>query len=137
MRVSLLLLAATFSGAGCAPEPVAGAAAPRPGAKPYLNLPPDEHGTIPELLSQTGAFTDTVALTPDPALAPYELNVPFWADGAEKRRWIAVPTGERIHFAPTGEWDFPAGTVFVKHFERDGRRLETRLLVRTAAGVYG
>ena len=42
--------------------------------------------------------------------------------------WIAVPGGERIRFSATGAWGFPAGTVLVKHFERDGRRLETRLL---------
>jgi mono/diheme cytochrome c family protein len=52
----------------------------------------------------------------------------------------------KIGFAPRGEWTFPAGTVFVKQFELatnesdplQRRRLETRLLVRSANGsVYG
>src|SRR5206468_3482644 len=75
---------------------------------------------------------------PSPALIPYELNVPFWSDGAEKRRWMALPHDGVIRFSPTGEWSFPNGTVFVKHFELAGRRVETRLLVRASSGgVYG
>jgi uncharacterized repeat protein (TIGR03806 family) len=79
-------------------------------------------------------------------LIPYELIVPFWSDGAEKSRCVSVPTGQKIKFAPTGEWTFPPGTVFVKTFELPvdetrpalKRRLETRLLVREASGgVYG
>jgi uncharacterized repeat protein (TIGR03806 family) len=101
-------------------------------------MPPYERGPLPERLSQTGAFADTGALTPSPGLVAYEVNVPFWSDGADKRRWIAVPRGERVRFSPTGEWSFPDGTVFVKHFESGGRRVETRVLVRDAAGgVYG
>ena len=123
----------------------------RPGSRAFLGLPADERGPIPERLSATGAFDDTRALRPAAALIPYDVNTPFWSDGASKRRWVAVPC-ERpenvaaVHPSPTGSWDFPAGTVFVKHFElaadetRPGatRRLETRLLVRDATGgVYG
>jgi mono/diheme cytochrome c family protein len=77
-------------------------------------------------------------------LIPYELNVTFWSDGAEKKRWMALPG--TIAFSPTGEWQFPNGTVFVKHFEiatdethpTQKRRLETRLLVRDdTGGIYG
>lgn len=119
----------------------------RPEARPYLGLPAEE-GHPPPLLSQTGAFADVGTLTPSAALITYDLIVPFWSDGAEKRRWIAVPNdgAARIREAADGEWSFPAGTVFVKHFEiatdearpEARRRLETRLLVRDAkGGVYG
>jgi uncharacterized repeat protein (TIGR03806 family) len=114
-------------------------------AHPYLNMPATADGKIPQLLSQTGAFKDTRNLVPSDALIPYDLGVAFWSDGAQKPRYIAVPEG-KIKFSPTGEWAFPAGTVFVKTFElptdaRDPsirRRLETRLLmVGPANSVYG
>jgi len=114
-------------------------------AHPYLRMPAGPDGDIPQLLSQTGAFKDTPHLVPSDELVPYDLIVPFWSDGAQKLRWIAVPKG-KIEFSPSGEWNFPAGTVFVKTFElpldaRDPgakRRLETRLLMVQGGGlVYG
>src|SRR4051794_25567021 len=65
----------------------------RPVAREFLDMPPDEHGAIPSLLSRTGAFRDTRGLSPGSALIPYDLNAPFWSDGAAKRRWISVPRG--------------------------------------------
>ena len=123
----------------------------RPVTQAYLRLPKSEAGAWPQLLSQTGAFQDTRHLTASESLIPYDLNVAFWSDGAVKQRWLAVPNDPlagrpKIGFAPTGEWAFPSGTVFVKHFEiatnetqpELKRRLETRLLVRDAdGGVYG
>jgi uncharacterized repeat protein (TIGR03806 family) len=120
-------------------------------AKVYLRMPDSEAGSMPRLLSLTGAFQDVRSLTPNDSLVPYDLNAPFWSDGASKQRWISVPRepgapGEKIAFAPTGEWKFPNGTVFVKHFDLGiddtkatlKRRLETRLLVRdSTGGVYG
>ena len=118
---------------------------PQPPAKAYLFLPPQPDGEFPRMLSQTGAFKDTRNLVTGDGLIPYDLIVSFWSDGAAKMRWISMPAG-KIKFAPTGEWVFPPGTVFVKHFElatdetHPGlrRRLETRLLVCDASGgVYG
>jgi uncharacterized repeat protein (TIGR03806 family) len=113
--------------------------------RPYLRMPATAAGEIPKLLSETGAFKDTRHLVPSDGLIPYDLVVPFWSDGAEKLRWIAVPKG-KIKFSPTGEWTFPPGTVFVKTFTlptdaKDPtleRRLETRLLMVGGGGaVYG
>jgi len=118
----------------------------RPPARAYLRLPEQADGALPPRLSQTGAFKDVRQLLPDNALIPYDLIVSFWSDGAAKSRWIAVPDKAAIKFAPAGEWAFPPGTVFVKHFELATdethpdrrRRLETRLLVcDRAGGVYG
>ncbi len=109
--------------------------------------------SFPERLSETGAFRDLKTLTPAAFLIPYEVNSPLWADGAVKRRWVAVPNdgapygkAERIGFAESGPWTFPEGTVFVKHFEiatdetqpASRRRLETRFLIRSVGGgVHG
>ena len=111
----------------------------------YLRMPESAGGKIPQRLSETGVFRDLRTLAVNPGLIPYDLVVAFWSDGARKHRWVAVPEG-KIHFAASGEWSFPRGTVFVKTFEFPldashpalTRRLETRLLVVDAAGgVYG
>jgi uncharacterized repeat protein (TIGR03806 family) len=119
----------------------------RPAATPWLLMPPTaSSGSPPLLLSQTGAFKDTAHLVPAEALIPYDLNVPFWSDGAAKRRWISLPKDGKIAFQTRGPWGFPRGTIFVKHFEMAvdemhpgiKRRLETRLLVCDSdGGVYG
>jgi uncharacterized repeat protein (TIGR03806 family) len=118
----------------------------RPEAKAYLSMPPRADGALPLRLSQTGAFKDVARLTPSDSLIPYDLIVSFWSDGAEKSRWLSVPENQKIKFAPAGEWVFPKGTVFVKHFElatdethpEVSHRLETRLLVcDDRGGVYG
>jgi len=117
----------------------------RRAASAYLSMPHRIQDHIPPLLSQTGAFENVHDLTPVKSLIPYDLIVPFWSDGADKIRFVSIPD-RKIKFSPTGEWNFPAGTVFVKTFELPvdetnptiKRRLETRLLVRDdAGGVYG
>jgi uncharacterized repeat protein (TIGR03806 family) len=124
-----------------APYGLSGRQAPRA----FLNMPETSGGRMPALLSQTGAFRDVRTLTPSAGLIPYDLVEPFWSDGAQKSRWVAVPSG-KIRFAATGEWRFPRGTVFIKTFELPTdeahpevrRRLETRLLVcDSQGGVYG
>ncbi len=101
---------------------------------------------LPTTLSATGAFSDVVNLTPSTKLIPYSINSSFWSDGALKSRWAVIPNGTNVGFAPTGEWTFPGGSVFVKHFELAvddtnpavHRRLETRLLIKMASGgVFG
>jgi len=117
----------------------------RPVVGAYLGMPHNAKGKLPALLSQTGVFKDTRSLQPADGLIPYDLAVPFWSDGASKRRWVALPGG-KIKFSPVGEWSFPRGTVFVKTFvmavdetqPEVKRRLETRLLVVDSDdGVYG
>jgi uncharacterized repeat protein (TIGR03806 family) len=109
----------------------------------------EEMDAVPETLAETG-INGNVTSTGLSALAehfaPYEINVPFWSDGAEKRRWISVPGGKRVTQAADGSLTFPPGTVLVKHFElatdqrkpNDRRPLETRVLVcDDMGGVYG
>ena len=55
----------------------------------YLHMPNRADGSLPPLLSQTGAFQNTGNLAPSDGLIPYELNVSFWSDGAHKLRWMS------------------------------------------------
>ncbi|HMJ90088.1 MAG TPA: hypothetical protein VK530_09740, partial [Candidatus Acidoferrum sp.] len=100
----------------------------------------------PETLAETGAFTDLASLTPNPGIVPYDINVPFWSDGAQKRRWFSIPNpDDKLTPAGPGMWNAPVGTVWIKHFDLEmvkgdplsARRMETRFLVRHAEGVYG
>lgn len=98
----------------------------------------------PLTLSASRIFRDLDRLEPQPVLRHYSVQSPLWSDGASKQRWLALPEGQQIEFAPSGAWSFPEGTVFVKHFElplderepERVRRLETRLLVAGAGGEY-
>lgn len=101
---------------------------------------------IPETLSETGAFSDLVALEPETGVTPYAINQPFWSDFAIKSRWFSIPDIEaKIEFSDTGNWTFPSGTVWIKHFEIETvvgdpssrRRLETRFLVKNDSGIHG
>ena len=83
----------------------------------------------PGLLSQTGIFSSTAGMVLSPGIIPYDVNSPLWSDNAGKSRWMAVPRGSSIGFDANYAWTIPSGTVFIKHFELEGRRLETRLLV--------
>ena len=145
---------------GVALESVASGQAPygldsRAPIGPYLNdvMPPHDGAfPFPAVLSATGAFSNVPDVVPTAGLIPFAPNSPLWSDAAVKSRWMAVPNdgppydaSEQINFAPTGEWTFPDGTVFVKEFDlivneqtRQKKRLETRLLVRNEYGaVYG
>lgn len=97
----------------------------------------------PPLLSQTNAFSDLANLTPAAGVIPYDVNQPLWSDGAEKQRWIAIPNdgnpdspAEQVGWSAEGSWNFPVGTVLIKHFEFPGRRLETRFMAHGEDGVW-
>jgi uncharacterized repeat protein (TIGR03806 family) len=103
-------------------------------------------GPVPPTLADTGAFQDLATLTPNPGIVPYDVNVSFWADNARKQRWFSMPnTNLTITTTANGTWKFPAGTVWIKHFDLEltnqvpasTRRLETRFLVRNNIGFYG
>ncbi|RYD62438.1 MAG: hypothetical protein EOP83_14580, partial [Verrucomicrobiaceae bacterium] len=107
----------------------------------------------PQFLSQTGVFTNLANLTTAPGVIPYSVANPLWSDAAAKKRWIILPNdgshntaAEKIAFSEEGNWQFPAGTVFVKHFEvaldendpSSMKLLETRFLICTdGGGKYG
>ncbi|MEQ1859485.1 MAG: PA14 domain-containing protein [Chthoniobacteraceae bacterium] len=101
---------------------------------------------LPATLSATGLMSNLATLTPNSGFTAYDVINPLWSDRADKKRWFGVPTGQQIGYAATGDWAFPNGSVFLKHFDLPiddnnpaiKKRLETRVLVRNADGyVYG
>ncbi|MDB4937623.1 MAG: hypothetical protein JWP87_4595 [Labilithrix sp.] len=60
----------------------------------------------------------------------YDVTTPLWSDGAAKERFVVVPKGTKITARADGDLVFPVGTVAVKTFAVDGKRVETRLLVQ-------
>ncbi len=106
----------------------------------------DEGDDFPQTLSETGLFSDLTDLSPAPGLLPYEPNLRFWSDFAEKTRWFMIPDGtSEMTWAEEGAWTYPEGMLWVKHFDLElergnpatAKRIETRVLVTTADGSYG
>lgn len=100
---------------------------------------------LPTTLSASGIFSDLSKLTPNTGIYGYDVNVPLWSDGALKQRWFSVPANQKMHFEPDGNWTFPSGSVWIKHFDiatnttnpASKTKVETRVIVKTDVGVYG
>lgn len=101
--------------------------------------------TMPTHLSETGLFAALQPLQAATGLIEYDVNTALWSDGAVKRRWIALPNNGKITFSSTAAWQFPLGSVIVKHFAMalDQRNpaqlhnLETRVLIHESSGWAG
>lgn len=98
--------------------------------------PDDQASNFPPTLSATGCADPEDVTEPASGLIPYAPNAPFWSDGADKLRWVALPDGETVEVDEDGDFNFPIGTVIVKSFELDGRLIETRLLMRHEDGGW-
>lgn len=94
-------------------------------------------------LSSYRLFTDLAAQTADPALVPFDLAVPLFADYTIKRRWLYLPPGTAAAWRDVDAFELPVGAMLVKSFAylddrrapTGGRRLlETRVLVRQVGG---
>lgn len=99
---------------------------------------------FPATLSATGLFADLTDLAPAPGVLPYTPNLPFWSDYAIKCRWFTIPdASSTMTWSRDGAWTFPAGEIWVKHFDLEmtrgvsatKKRIETRVLVKDAAGA--
>ncbi len=91
---------------------------------------------VPDLLSATGCVSPGDITQPYGGLVPYDVNAPFWSDGAQKDRHIGLPNSATISIDADDDWDFPPGTVIVKNFQLNGRLIETRHLMRHPDGAW-
>lgn len=113
--------------------------------------PPPPGVALDLLLAETPApkladyrlFTDASGRKINAGLTPYALNTPLFTDYAEKLRFAWLPPGTRAQYRADEVFAFPVGTVLVKTFAypadlrepaKDVRYIETRLLIRKAAG---
>ena len=92
--------------------------------------------TIPTQLSATGCVSTSDPKLPASGLIPFAPNAPFWSDGADKDRWIAIPNGTTMTVQGSGDWDFPNRTVLMKNFRVGTRLIETRLFMRHRDGEW-
>ena len=113
-------------------------------------VPPADSTQPVAKLSQTGCVDPNDPTKLASIVVPYEVNSPLWSDGADKERGFVVPVGATIHVKDcatpsaectqgaedTGKWVMPPGTVMVKTFMFDGKRVETRLLVHPDAKTW-
>jgi uncharacterized repeat protein (TIGR03806 family) len=97
--------------------------------------PPASDAAAP-LLSGTGCFRGDDPTQPAEGLVPYDVRVPFWSDGAVKRRFFALPDGERATIRPDGALELPVGSVLVKQFFLGSQPVETRLLMKYREGQW-
>ena len=98
---------------------------------------PPNADTVPETLSATGCVSEADPSQPASGLIPYTVNAPFWSDGAQKERWLAVPDENTIAIRTDADWDLPIGSVLMKHFRLGSQLIETRLLMRHPDGSWG
>jgi uncharacterized repeat protein (TIGR03806 family) len=85
----------------------------------------------PQKLSETGIFASMQDQKISDDYVHYEVNAPFWSDGATKHRYFKLPEGEQLGYRADGTWEIPVGGRIVKHFETFNKvPIETRLIVR-------
>jgi hypothetical protein len=85
---------------------------------------------LPQRLAEAGLYSDLKSARVADGVVAYRPQFELWSDGADKRRWIDLPPGQTIDTSDMDDWDFPDGTKLWKEFSVDGKRLETRLLVK-------
>jgi hypothetical protein len=90
---------------------------------------------LPERLSQTGLFADLPQQRLAAGVFAYAPEFVLWSDGADKRRFIALPEGSRIDSHDAEAWSFPEGAKLWKEFSHGDLHLETRLLQKTGPGA--
>ncbi len=91
---------------------------------------------LPPRLPATGLYARPGSDELAPNVEAYAPRFELWSDGAEKRRWIALPPGSAIDKSDPDAWQFPVGTKLWKELSFDGVRIETRFLTRIAANAW-
>jgi hypothetical protein len=140
-RRALALLAIAAAAAGCtdrrsSPRNVRDAAGGAAGES-SAGAGGEAAGVPPTRLSEAGLYADlTSGETLAPGVVEYRPRFELWSDAAEKRRFLFLPPDAPIDSSDMDYWFFPVGTRAFKEFSRDGVRVETRMLEKSADGEW-
>jgi uncharacterized repeat protein (TIGR03806 family) len=102
----------------------------------HINFTAGTGGTVASNLADTGCVNPGNPTQAASGLIPYDINAPFWSDGAAKERWMALPNGQNITVESSGDWTLPNGSVLMKNFRVGNQLIETRLLMRHDDGIW-
>jgi uncharacterized repeat protein (TIGR03806 family) len=94
-------------------------------------------GSMPAQLSATGCVQSTNPKNPASGMIPYDVKAPLWSDAADKLRFLSLPDNTQIEVNSIGDFNFPVGSVLMKHFIDNNQYIETRLFAHTALGWQG
>ncbi len=94
-------------------------------------------GSMATKLSETGCVNYTAPTQAASGLIPYNVKSPLWSDGAEKQRYLSLPNNTQITLAANGDFNFPIGSVLMKHFKFGEKFIETRLFAHGQLGWQG
>ena len=95
-----------------------------------------EAGELPRTLRATGLYASANGTALEPEVFAFSPQYPLWSDGADKQRWIRLPTGASIDASNPDAWVFPIGTQAWKTFSHAGQPVETRYIERLADGSW-
>ena len=90
---------------------------------------------LPEKLSEAGLFEDMATETLAAGVRAYTPNFPYWSDGVTRKQWLLLPPDEKIDTSDMDNWSFPGRNRGLAGGDRDGERVETRMLHRYGSGV--
>ncbi|HEX6242737.1 MAG TPA: PQQ-dependent sugar dehydrogenase, partial [Polyangiales bacterium] len=95
-------------------------------------------GALPLELRCTGLYSDFAARRVACGVEAYTPAYELWSDGAEKQRYLSLPSGGTIDVTHADAFQFPVGTRLWKEFrvQRGGslQPAETRLLLKSELG---
>jgi glucose/arabinose dehydrogenase len=90
----------------------------------------------PALLSATGCVDPADPTKPVLGLLAYDVNVPQWVDGAALDHYLSIPADAQVVVEPGARLTLPAGGVAMRTLRKEGKRVETQLLLRRPDGSW-
>jgi len=132
VRMQLTPVALAIALGACDGNPAPGDAGPEVDAGSDAGR--TDAGHTPGCQGPPGLYADDACEIVDIGVRPYRPRYALWSDGADKERYVYLPSGTRIDTSDPDDWVFPVGTRIYKTFAHEGVRLETRLLEKTSEG---